>query len=93
LGRSYFPNVNIENFDEATKIRLVEDIEKDISTSNASLPLLPISARRAVTAAELLFAELNQKIRNTSAEKLIETRISVGTPKKILILLRSFIGV
>ena len=93
LGRSYFPNVNIENFDEATKIRLVEDIEKDISISNASLPLLPISARRAVTAAELLFAELNQKIRNTSAEKLIETRISVGTPKKILILLRSFLGV
>jgi len=92
LGRSYFPNVNIENFDEATKDRLVADIANDLATSSLSLSLLPNSARRAVAAAQLLFAALNDKIRNTKAEVLIETRISVSTPRKLLILLKAVFG-
>lgn len=93
LGRSYFPGVNVSNFDEATKKRLVEDINLDLAISKESLPLLPGSARRAVTAAQLLFAELNGKIGNTRAEELIETRISVANHKKLAILIRSLLGV
>ncbi|MEY3561284.1 MAG: hypothetical protein RL068_436 [Actinomycetota bacterium] len=93
LGRSYFPGVNVSNFDEATKKRLVEDINLDLAISRESLPLLPRSARRAVTAAQLLFAELNGKIGNTRAEELIETRISVANHKKLAILIRSLLGV
>ena len=47
LGRSYFPNVSVNNFDEATKERLVADIQEDLATSSHSLPLLPMGARRA----------------------------------------------
>ena len=93
LGRSYFPNVNVSNFDEATKARLVEDINQDLAVSAQSLPLLPKSARAAVTAAQLLFTELNLKIGNTEAKKLIETRISVGNATKIWLLAKSFLGV
>lgn len=92
LGRSYFPNVNVSNFDEATKDRLVADINQDLKVSALSLPLLPRSARAAVTAAQLLFAELNQAIGNTEAKKLIETRISVGNAKKLWLLAKSFLG-
>lgn len=93
LGRSYFPDVNVSNFDEATKARLVEDINQDLAVSAQSLPLLPKSARAAVTAAQLLFTELNLKIGNTEAKKLIETRISVGNATKIWLLAKSFLGV
>ncbi len=92
LGRSYFPNVNVSNFDESTKARLVADINADLEISAKSLPLLPRSARPAVTAAQLLFTELNHKIGNTDAKKLIETRISVGNFKKLWLLAKSFLG-
>lgn len=92
LGRSYFPNVNVSNFDEQTKARLVADINEDLKVSAQSLPLLPKSARAAVTAAQLLFTELNQTIGNTEAKKLIETRISVGNAKKLWLLAKSFLG-
>ncbi len=92
LGRSYFPNVNVSNFDEETKARLVADINADLAVSAQSLPLLPRSARPAVTAAQLLFTELNNKIGNTEAIKLIETRISVGNFKKLWLRVKSFLG-
>ncbi len=92
LGRSYFPNVNVSNFDEETKARLVADINADLAVSAQSLPMLPRSARPAVTAAQLLFTELNNKIGNTEAIKLIETRISVGNFKKLWLLVKSFLG-
>ena len=92
LGRSYFPGVNVANFDEETKKRLVADIDQDLKTSAASLGLLAKSARRAVTAAQLLFQELNQKIGTTSAQDLINTRISVSNLKKLALVIRAIMG-
>lgn len=93
LGRSYFPGVNVDNFDQDTKHRLVEDIRSDLAESAKSLPLLPRDARRAVTAAQLLFTELNEKIGTTEASKLINTRISVSNAKKLALLMRAILGV
>ena len=92
LGRSYFPGVSVQSFDEATKQRLVADIEQDLRISAASLPLLSRSARVAVTAAQLLFAELNKRIGNTSAKDLINTRISVPNRTKLVLVGRAFLG-
>jgi 15-cis-phytoene synthase len=92
LGRSYFPGVNVESFDEATKSRLVEDIRNDLANSAKTLPLLDPAARRAVTAAQLLFQELNEKISETSAKELISTRISVSNTKKLILLIKSYLG-
>lgn len=93
LGRSYFPGVDVNNFNEETKQRLVADINADLAVSAESLPLLPISARRAVTAAQLLFTQLNQEIAKTSAEELITKRISVSAAQKTALLIRAVIGV
>lgn len=92
LGRSYFPNVNVTNFDEETKARLVADIDADLDTARASLPLLPQSARAAVAAALLLFAELNRKLATTPATELIQTRIRVGNFRKLWLVLRAKLG-
>lgn len=92
LGRSYFPGVSVDTFNEETKQRLVEDIDKDLKVSSLSLPLLPRSARRAVAAAQLLFTKLNREIEKTPAAALISKRISVGSASKFLILIRAMIG-
>lgn len=93
LDRSYFPGVDVNNFNEETKQRLVADIEKDLAVSAQSLPLLPSSARRAVAAAQLLFTKLNRKIKKTSAQELINRRISVGAFEKAALLIRALLGV
>lgn len=93
LGRSYFPGVNVGSFDEATKLRLTSDIDNDLRVSAEALPLLPKSSRTAVTAALLLFGELNRKIGNTSAQDLINTRISVNNLAKLALLVRASLGV
>lgn len=93
LGRSYFPSVDVNNFNEETKQRLVADIDKDLRLSAESLPLLPSSARRAVAAAQLLFTQLNRQISKTSAQELINRRISVGAPQKLALLIKAVIGV
>ena len=93
LGRSYFPGVDVNNFNEETKQRLVADIDKDLRVSAESLPLLPSSARRAVAAAQLLFTQLNRQISKTSAQELINRRISVGAPQKLALLIKAVMGV
>ena len=93
LGRSYFPNVNVESFDQATQLRLIEDIENDLATSAKTLPLLPRGSRKAVAAAQMFFQALNERIRNTPAEVLIETRISVPNSQKLVILTKALLGV
>ena len=93
LGRSYFPNVNVANFDAATQVRLIEDIQADLDTSAKTLPLLPAGSRKAVAAAQMFFEALNDRIRNTPAEVLIETRISVPNSQKLVILTKALLGV
>lgn len=85
LGRSYFPDVSPTNFDEATKQRLLEDIEHDLEESRIVLRGLPPSSRRAVALAQELFAELAERIRATPASDLVRARISVPNPVKLRI--------
>lgn len=93
LGRSYFPGVDIESFDDATKIRLCDDIDADLDRARETLRLLPADARRAVALALGLFARLNERIRRTPADVLRSTRISVGGFEKFVILISAMAGV
>lgn len=93
LGRSYFPGIVPSELTEKQKRELVADIENDLKVSASAMPLLPREARRAVAAAHLLFEELNVRIGNTPAAKVITTRISVPSNRKALILFKALIGV
>jgi phytoene synthase len=82
LGRSYFPDVSVENFDEATKVRLLDDIDADLAVSASVVPDLPRSSRRAVALAQSLFAELSSRLRATPANELVRARIRVPNAVK-----------
>jgi phytoene/squalene synthetase len=92
LGRSYFPNIDLNNFTEADKQRLVADITADLRLSASGLISLPKSSRRAVAAAQFLYEALNRELANTPATKLVTTRVRVSNAKKLLILLKATIG-
>ncbi|MEY3028607.1 MAG: hypothetical protein RL198_4 [Actinomycetota bacterium] len=92
LGRSYLPGVKVSQFDEEKKNFWVENIRADIRLAAIGLKLLPISSRVAVTAALSLFNDLNEKIAQTPAEKVISSRISVGTSRKLWLVARAPFG-
>lgn len=89
LGRSYFPNVSVNNFDDSTKDRLVADINEDLAEAAKAIRLLPKNCRSAVAAAQLLFAELNTQISKTPASQLINRRISVSNSTKLRLVARA----
>lgn len=93
LGRSYFPGVRIDSFNEAEKQRLVADINDELRISAQSLPNLPKNSRRAVAAAQMFFTELNNQIGKAPADRLISERIRVSNPRKVGILIRAWFGV
>jgi phytoene/squalene synthetase len=93
LGRSYFPGVRIDSFNEAEKQRLVADINDELKISAQSLPNLPKNSRRAVAAAQMFFTELNNQIGKAPADRLISERIRVSNPRKVGILIRAWFGV
>ncbi len=82
LGRSYFPDVDVHTFDEATKNRLLDDIDADLAVSASVVPDLPRSSRRAVALAQSLFAELSTRLRATPADQLVRARVRVPNPVK-----------
>lgn len=92
LGRSYFPGVDVATFDEATKARLVADVDADLATAAEMLPVLPSSSRRAVALALGLFAELNRRIEATPAAELLRARVRVPDAVKVRIAVAAAAG-
>jgi phytoene/squalene synthetase len=93
LGRSYFPGVTVETFDEFQKDHLVADIAADLIVAANSIRLLPKDVRPAVSAAQFLFEELTKKVAATPAEVLISTRIRVSNPRKLVLVAKALLGV
>ena len=92
LGRSYFPDVAVDSFDEATKTRLLDDIDADLAVSASVVADLPRSSRRAVALAQSLFAELSLRLRKTPASELVRARVRVPNPVKARLALTAAVG-
>lgn len=91
LNRSYFPNLNIDKFDEKSKTIILNEINKDFSHALKGIFLLPSSARFGVYTAYKYYLKLLNKIRNTNPLKIKSTRIRVPNYQKINVLARSYI--
>jgi len=92
LNRSYFPNLNIEKFDEESKKIILNEINKDFSHALKGIFLLPSSARFGVYTAYKYYLKLLNKLRNTNPLKIKSTRIRVPNYQKINVLARSYIS-
>lgn len=85
LGRSYFPGIDVAALTDEQKNALLDDIDAELATAAASIPLLPNSSRRAVATAQRLFAELSRRLRAVPAASLLTTRVRVPDPAKLRI--------
>lgn len=91
MGRNYFPDLEIESFDEHSKKRIELDIEEDFRMGFEGIKKLPKSARFGVYMAYLYYYSLFEKIRNTPSKNVLESRIRIPNQKKISILCYSYV--
>lgn len=91
LGRSYFPDIDMKNWDDNTKAAIEEDIEKDFIDGLSGIRKLPDGARFGVYVAYIYFHELLLKIKKVKASKLLKERIRVSNRRKYILLLKAYL--
>lgn len=91
LDRIYFPDLNLSNFDEASKLNIINEIEKDFNHALKGIFMLPESSRLGVYTAYKYYRKLLIKLKNTPSVKIQSARIRVPNYQKIGVLAQSFV--
>lgn len=91
LGRSYFPNVNMEQFNDNVKAEIEKDIEKDFADGYRGIQGLPKNARLGVYIAYIYYYSLFKKIQKIPASQVMKKRIRIPNEKKYSLFVGSYI--
>lgn len=91
LGRCYFPDLNIECFDEGSKKEIEESISRDFANGYKGIRQLPRGARLGVYVAYVYYLALFKKIKNTPSELVLSRRIRIRNRHKARLLAYSFV--
>ena len=91
MGRSYFPGVDLNTFDEVTKRKIEESISADFKEARKGIRLLPRSSRFGVYVAYVYYLALFRKIRNTPSELVMNQRIRIRNRYKATLLAYSYV--
>ncbi|MFL1013375.1 phytoene/squalene synthase family protein [Flavisericum labens] len=91
LERTYFPNTDLKNLDEVSKQDIIADIESDFKKGLCGIKQLPIEAKFGVFMAYRYYNQLLKKLKRTPALRIKDSRIRVSNPKKIELLMRSYV--
>lgn len=91
MGRTYFPGVDIENFDDNSKNQIEKNIQFDFDEGYKGIKQLPRSARFGVYVAYVYYLALFRKIKNTASDRVLKSRISIRKRHKARLLAYSFL--
>lgn len=91
LHRSYFPEFEIDKFDEVAKMKLIKEIETEFDIALLGLRRLPGRSRLAVLTAYTYYRTLLNKIKRTNADEILNKRIRISNPRKLSLMFRAAI--
>lgn len=91
MGRTYFPGLDFEKFDDAKKTEIEESIKVDFDEGLKGIKLLPRSSRFGVYVAYVYYTALFNKIKNTPCERVLESRIRIRNRHKARLLAYSYV--
>ena len=91
LERVYFPNVDFTQFDEKTKLSIINEIEKDFSIALNGIFKLPTEARFGVYTAYKYYTKLLAKLKKTPSISIRQNRIRVPNYQKVSVFARSYL--
>lgn len=91
LGRTYFPNIQMNIFDSCVKCEIEKEIENEFKEALAGIKMLPSSSKFGVYLAYKYYLSLFKKIKSTSAENILQNRIRIPNTQKVSVMVRSYI--
>lgn len=91
MGRSYFPDLDLDQFNEEKKKEIEESIRYDFDEGLKGIKLLPRSSRFGVYVAYVYYLALFNKIKNTPCERVLESRIRIRNRHKATLLAYSYV--
>ena len=91
LKRVYFPNVNMDNFNEDSKKEIINEIELDFKNAVKGIARLPKNSRFAVYIAYRYYNKLLKKLKRTSSENIVKKRVRIHNFQKFTVIARSYV--
>jgi len=82
LNRNYFPNADLEKFDEASKASIIKEIEADFKVGYEGIVNLPMEAKFGVYTAYIYYKKLLSKLKKTPSFEIKNKRIRVSNYQK-----------
>lgn len=89
LSRIYFPGCDFNNFTEADKRNIEEDIQYDFQEACTAISQLPVKARFGVYVAYKYYLSLFRKIKAMKPARVLEARIRIPNYRKAMIIFRA----
>lgn len=83
LGRCYFPDVNIQEFNHLSKEQIEAEIEEDFAVALEGIRMLPVSSKRGVYLAYIYYRTLFNKIKSLPAHRVLNERIRINNGRKL----------
>ena len=91
LGRTYFPGVDLNTFDETVKTEIEADIDIDFRAGYEGIKQLPKGARFGVYIAYVYYYSLFKKIKKTNCDIILSQRVRISNKRKYGLFLSSFV--
>ena len=91
LGRIYFPGIDMNGLSLEDKTRIEEEIQLEFDEAYIGIKQLPKSSRLGVYVSYVYYTELLRKIKQKTAQNLLESRIRVRNNAKIVLFAKSYL--
>lgn len=91
LSRTYFPDTNLAELDEASKQKIIADIEADFAKGLAGIHKLPVEAKFGVYTAYRYYSKLLKKLKRLPSAEIKNARVRVPDYVKVSLLARSYV--
>ena len=92
LNRTYFPNTNLKELDEASKKRIIEEISQDFRIGYSGIVQLPDEAKFGVYTAYRYYSKLLKKLAEHPSIEIKNARIRVPNYEKFGLLAKSYVN-
>lgn len=91
LGRTYFPNIDMNVFDNKVKNQIEAEIEEEFNEALIGIKRLPNSSIFGVYLAYKYYLSLFHKIKRKSSKEILSSRVRIPNSEKALVAFKSYV--
>lgn len=92
LGRTYFPEIDLKQFDDEAKAKIELDIQQEFKEALIGIIKLPINSRFGVYLAYKYYWSLFKKIKKTKAKVILKERVRIADTQKLVMMMGCYVN-